>query len=189
MVGEDFGAMQSGSVKRLRDEWMQDIIAGSGVFDLGSGDFSFAKELAKLHRVVRCVDIDLEIAVPGEVDFCTADLTRQTELERIFYGSEQSHFFIRNLLQFLDRACVANLIESIRKYAPVNSSIYIETFFGDPDPPFEAEYLSYWNSQELLNLVGSGTKEIRSAQEVVLGQSLDGEYRLFRVSAVAGTFT
>lgn len=168
------------------ERWIVDIQAGDRILDLGSGDFYFAKQFISLLARVDCVDNQVTEGVPEGARYFQLDVRRVCEFNSLIDIRSYKRFFVRNLLQFIERQSAEDLLSCICKHAVPGSHIYIESFFSDPNPSFEVPYHSYWTSRDLRNLLNSRRCRISTAEQTTLGRDEAGKLRTFFSSMLDG---
>ncbi len=123
------------------------IKPGQHVLDLGAGEWKFAQMFVERGARVTAVDTRpslLRNAMITRVtmnieDFCSATHPDKYDL-----------VFARNVLQFLDKYWVfETLLPWIEEHLAGQGIIGIETFYQDPEPPFDHSMRSLYALKEL----------------------------------------
>jgi 2-polyprenyl-3-methyl-5-hydroxy-6-metoxy-1,4-benzoquinol methylase len=157
------------------------IKPGHHVLDLGAGQGNFTQMFVERGARVTAVDIRL----PKLQD--TSIISEKTSIEE-FCASEQSgqydRIFARNVLQFLDKPWVfKTLFPWMEEHITVQGIIGIETFYQDPEPPFEHVMRSLYPLKELTAHFMSWT-ELYVRDYCHSGLDMSGQIRKFFLSSL-----
>lgn len=125
----------------------QHIQPGSTILDLGSGEGKFARMFAKRGAIVTAVDAKFRPQNEESITFQTASV--EEFIAKI--GTQQYDLvFMRNILQFLDKNWVfETLFPWLENHVKANGIVGIETFYQDPNPPFDHTMHSFYTTKEL----------------------------------------
>ena len=152
------------------------IQPGFRVLDLGAGQGKQAKKALELGTQVIAIDRDEPMS---------RDPAIQWHIEPIeqWINSAEIHSFnavlVRNVIQFFDKKFVADtLLPKLKTLAKEKGVVAIETFYRNPEPPFEKDFLSYWTKDELENNFADW-EIIYSTMYAADGKDLGGQDRRF----------
>lgn len=158
---------------------LQYIHPGTTVLDLGSGEGDFARRFAERGAIITAVDANycppneesIMFQKAGVEDFIAKNGTQQYDI-----------MFMRNILQFLDKSWVFEILFPwLDEHVKNNGIVGIETFYQDPKPPFDHSMRSLYTIKEL-------TQHLVSWQELYVKEydqdnlDLRGMLRHFYVS-------
>jgi 2-polyprenyl-3-methyl-5-hydroxy-6-metoxy-1,4-benzoquinol methylase len=123
------------------------IQPGQYVLDLGAGDGMFARMFVERGAKVTAVDTR-----PMKLND-TMIVTKQMTIEN-FCATENVEkydlMFARNAIQFLDKNLVfETLLPWMEEHISSNGIIAFETFYRDPEPPFDHPMRSLYTLKEL----------------------------------------
>lgn len=125
----------------------------SKVLDLGSGNGWFAREVIDLGGIVTAVDKNRPPEIPRGVTWFHQDVHEY--LTQLQSSETFNLIFSRNLIQFLDREWVQKTFfpKLISHLAP-SGIIAIQTFYQNPEPPFERPLKSTYTEADLQAMLG-----------------------------------
>ena len=99
--------------------------------DLGAGDLIVSKQLADLGLEVTAIDLMLPKSIPTNVHFVQADITTYQPMGTF------DIIIANNVFQFCNRERVLQeLLPRLFSALASGGLLIIETFWGNPDPPF-----------------------------------------------------
>ena len=154
---------------------------GNHVLDLGAGVGDFARMFVEHGAKVTAVD---------PIVMTQPDPNIKTKPMRIedFYNEHNSDqydlIFARNILQFLDKNWVfATLFPWLEGHLTPNGIIAIETFYQNPNPPFDQPMRSLYTLQELTAHFMSWS-EIFAREYNHQGLDMSGQSRQFFISSL-----
>ncbi|MEK7519161.1 MAG: SAM-dependent methyltransferase [Patescibacteria group bacterium] len=151
------------------------------VLDLGAGEGKFSRMFLERGTIVTAVDIRIPKqeeekfrAVRMKIeDYCN---TPNTE--------KYNRFFLRNVIQFLDKNWVFEILFPwIENHSSDSSIVAIETFYQDPEPPFDHPMRSLYSLDEL-TLHFMTWVEHFARQYSHMGLDMGGQTRKFFLSSL-----
>lgn len=125
---------------------------GAKILDLGAGDGWFSRKCLEKQAMVTAVDRKLSPDQHPEIDWHQMDV--QAYVERLQEKDMFDIVYSRNLIQFLEGDWVENkLIPILVNHLRPGGIIAIQTFYRDPEPPFERAVSSLWAVKDLQRLL------------------------------------
>lgn len=120
---------------------------GHHVLDLGAGNGTFAQIFVERGARVTVVDISIRKITDPSV---TTKKMRVEDFVEIEQTGKFGLIFARNILQFLDKPWVfETLFPWLDDHLSSAGVIAVETFYQDPEPPFDHPMRSLYTLQEL----------------------------------------
>lgn len=147
------------------------------ILDLGAGAGKQAAEMVRLGAKVLAVD-NKEPPERGDgvewnilpIQEWIMDITEDQQFDAIL---------TRNVLQFFKKDLVVEeLLPILSRHLKSGGLFALETFYQDPDPPFERPFWSYWNEDELKTNF-SGWEVVVSMMRKENGPDSNGKLRIF----------
>jgi len=139
---------------KILDQFYSLLKPGWRVLDLGAGEGKQAKQMTDLGMKVTAVDSKK----PQEQDPAVSwnVLPIQEWIITLSNNDIFDAILARNSLQFFKKDMAQDeLFPILSKHLKSGGLLAIETFYKDPEPPFERPFWSYWDEDELkMNFVG-----------------------------------
>lgn len=157
------------------------IQPGQHVLDLGAGDGKFAQMFVERGGKVTAVDthpinINDAMIVSKQMtieDFCVTESAEKYDL-----------IFARNAIQFLDKNwALESLLLWMEEHISSNGIIAIETFYQEPEPPFDHPMRSLYTLKELTGYFMSWN-ELYAQEYSHVGLDMGGQTHKFFVSSL-----
>lgn len=131
----------------------------SKVLDLGAGNGWFSKECLQRGAIVTAVDQKRLVENLPEIDWQTVSI--QDFIDQLPTSNTYNLIYSRNLIQFLDADWVETTLWPILlERLESGGIIAVQTFYQDPEPPFETRLSSVYTTNDL--------KKILPGLEVIL---------------------
>lgn len=158
------------------------VYPGSKVLDLGAGDGWFSRECVARLALVTAVDTQPAVTPHPQIDW---DVTNVKDyLERLPAIEMFDVIFSRNLVQFLDTDWVKEtMFPMLLKHLSPNGVIAIQTFYQDPEPPFESKVTSLFTLSGLKDVL-LPTKILNERQFSETSPDMNGVTRTFFVTNI-----
>lgn len=148
---------------------------------MGAGEGKFAQMFVERGASVTAVDIK----VPALPD--TSITAKRMRIEGFVSTTGHDRYdliFARNILQFLDKPWVfETLWPWVDEHVAEQGIIGIETFYQDPEPPFDHLMRSLYTMEELTTHYMTWT-ELYAREYSYLGLDMSGQTRKFFVSSL-----
>lgn len=152
------------------------IKSGDKVLDLGAGVGTYSRMFADKGAIVNAVDIK----VPE--DLGESIVPKKMKVEDFVDLNEEAQYglvFMRNILQFLDKRWVFEILFPwLEEHLKKRGVIGIETFYSEPEPPFEHPLRSLYIAPELASYFLSW-QELYNEQYEHRGPDMSGNMRKF----------
>jgi 2-polyprenyl-3-methyl-5-hydroxy-6-metoxy-1,4-benzoquinol methylase len=161
--------------------FLNHIQPGHHVLDLGAGDGKFAQMFVERGAKVTAVDtrpmnINDAMIVP-----------KQMTIEYFCATENKEHFdliFVRNAIQFLDKNwTLETFLPWMEERCSDKGIIVIETFYQDPEPPFDHPMRSLYTLKELTGFFMSWN-ELFAREYDHVGLDLSGNTRKFFITSL-----
>jgi 2-polyprenyl-3-methyl-5-hydroxy-6-metoxy-1,4-benzoquinol methylase len=168
-------------MRNFTNTFLDCVKPGSKVLDLGAGEGIYTQMFLDQGASVTAVDTrppafdDAKLIVKKMTveDFCRVEETGRYNL-----------VFARNVIQFLDKNWVfENLFPWLEDHLEPDGVIAIETFYQDPEPPFDHPMSSLYRLDEL-NAYFISWQELRAREYEHVGFDLAGQTRKFFISSL-----
>lgn len=155
------------------------------VLDLGAGAGHQAITFRDAGMKVTAVDIQLPKSLPEDINWVEAK--GEEYLESLADTVKFEAIFMRNILQFFDREWTEKQLPTLlaTHLSPVGPTV-INTFYKDPNPPFDHPFRSLYTVQELERLFAGWTIELAEQFEKD-GLDLSGHPRHFFITQLVAS--
>ncbi len=128
------------------------IQPGFKVLDLGAGDGWFSRECIARQALVTAVDVQPPAEQHPDIDWQTMKV--EDYVDRLPSTEMFDVIFSRNLIQFLDSVWVEEIFfPTLIQHLKTHGVLAIETFYCDPEPPFEARVSSLFTLDDLKSMM------------------------------------
>lgn len=169
------------NIRDFTNTFIDCIKPGCRVLDLGAGEGKFTQMFLERGAIVTAVDTQ----PPA---FQDAKLTvKKMKIEDFCASKGNEHYdlaFARNVIQFLDKSWVyETLFPWIDKHLVKGGIVAIETFYQDPEPPFDHSMTSLYTLKELTSYFVTW-KEIYAEEYSHLDFDMSGQTRKFFISSL-----
>ena len=162
---------------RILDTFYSSLKPGWRVLDLGAGEGKQAKIITGLGATVVAVDIKSPKVNIPLVTWNT--LSIEEWIKRPFDNNPFDAVLARNIFQFFEKEYLKGvLVPGLSERLKSEGLIAVETFYKEPDPPFERPFKSFWNETEIKEIF-QGWKIVASETEDGPGLDLSGKMRDF----------
>ena len=148
------------------------------ILDLGAGIGTYSEMFADRDALVTAVDKHIPNQI-GDNITCVRMTAEKfiTQDEHIYDGA-----FFRNIMQFFDKTWTfEHLFPWLGNHLKPGGVIAIETFYQEPNPPFDHPLASLYTMQELQQYFGSW-QEIYARHYEHKGSDMSGRNRQFYIS-------
>lgn len=157
------------------------IQPGHHVLNLGAGEGKFAQMFVERGASVTMVDTQLPKIQDANVHVQQMSIEEFCAIEN---PDRYDGIFARNSIQFLDKNWVhETLFPWLEDHSSDNGIIAIETFFQNPEPPFNRHMKSLYALKELQSHFLSWN-EMYAREYSHLGLDMSGQTRKFFVSSL-----
>lgn len=134
------------------DQVLVFIQPGFKVLDLGAGKGWFSRKCLEKQAIVTAVDRSAPENLSPGIDWHTMDV--KEFVERLPEKEVFDIIYSRNLIQFLDSDWVEKkLIPTLIEHLRPAGIIAIQTFYQDPEPPFESKVPSIYTVDDLRTML------------------------------------
>ncbi len=156
------------------------IHPGSKVLDLGAGDGRFSRECAGLQASVTAIDVKPATTPDPNIDWQTMKV--EDFVERLPKTEMFDVIFSRNLIQFLDSTWIQEtFFPTLLEHLQPHGVLAIQTFYRDPEPPFESKVSSLF-TPDLLRGMLLPLKVVHERQFSETSPDMKGIQRMFYVT-------
>lgn len=161
--------------------FLSGIKPGQRVLDLGAGGGDFVRMF--VDRGARVTAVDPRIPEIQDVMINS----KRMEIEEFCAAENPDRYdliFARNVIQFLDKNwTLENLFPWMEEHTSQQGIIAIETFYKDPEPPFDHPMRALYTLGELMNYF-MPWKDIHAREYSHQGLDMNGQARKFFVSSL-----
>ena len=157
------------------------IKPGHKVLDFGAGEGNFTQMFLDRGAIVTAIDIRPPTFSDNKL------IIKKMKIEDFCLGNNDEKYdfiFARNVIQFIDKNFVfETLFPWIEKNLVPQGIVAIETFYQDPEPPFNHPMVSLYALEELISYFMTW-KEIDAKEYDHMGLDMSGQTRKFFVSSL-----
>lgn len=133
---------------KVLDHFYSLLKPGWHVLDFGAGQGRQVKQMTELGMKVMAVDNKQPTEQTTSIEWKI--LSIQEWIVRLSENDIFDAILARNILQFFTKEKVQQeLLPVLSKHLKSGGIFAIQTFYKDPEPPFERPFWSYWNEDEL----------------------------------------
>ncbi len=133
---------------------LQYIQPGSKVLDLGAGDGWFSQQALEQDALVTAVDAKAPKEQLQGIDWHVVKV--QDFINKLQSQDQFNIIFSRNLIQFLDSNYVLEkLLPALTEHLQSEGILAIQTFYQDPEPPFENKVSSLFTPLDIKGALSS----------------------------------